>query len=340
MIVCAHAQAKQFGRDRKGNQRFRCLLCGKTWTVRAPKPLGTMRVPEADAKLALRLLTEGMSIRATERTTGINRNTLCKLVVLFGDACQRFLDNRMRGLTLTHLQFDEQWTYVYKKQSRLTTEERATCHDKGDIYLWTCVDQKTKLMPSFLIGKRSADNARRFLMDVAGRLIIPKPHASDAHAFALGTYKPVVQISADRFPAYPEAVDLAFGAHAKFGTIQKEYRNAKQIYTPSEMVGTKRTGIRGIGRREERTICTSHVERLNGTQRVFMKRLNRLTYCFSKKLQNLEGAFAMFAAYYNYCWQTRKPGKAGSKRPTPAMMNGLAGHVWSFDELFDAVLKP
>jgi hypothetical protein len=78
--------------------------------------------------------------------------------------------------------------------------------------------------------------------------------------------------------------------------------------------------------------------RLNGTQRLFMKRLNRLTLCFSKKLENLEAAFAMFAAWYNYCWQTRKPGKSGKKRPTAAMMAGLAGHVWSFDELFAAVL--
>ena len=51
-----------------------------------------------------------------------------------------------------------------------------------------------------------------------------------------------------------------------------------------------------------------------------------------------EAAFAMFAEWYNYIWQTRKPGKSGKKRPTAAMMAGLAGHVWSFDELFDAVL--
>ena len=87
------------------------------------------------------------------------------------------------------------------------------------------------------------------------------------------------------------------------------------IYTPSEMVGTKREGIRGIERRELRTICTSHVERLNGTQRVFMKRLNRLTLCFSKKLENLEAAFGMFAAYYNWCWRSRLPGKSGQRPP-------------------------
>jgi len=171
------------------------------------------------------------------------------------------------------------------------------------------------------------------------RLTLPNPHASDAHGFAAGGYMPIVQISTDGFAAYPEAVDLAFGPYVRFGTIIKEYRNAGMIYTPSEMVGTRRTGIRNIGRGGERTICTSHVERLNGTQRLFMKRLNRLTLAFSKKLRNLEAAFAMFAVYYNYCWQTRKPGKSGQKRGTAAMA-GLAGHVWSFDELFAACTQP
>jgi IS1 family transposase len=283
-----------------------------------------------------------MSIRPTERTTGVHRDTLCKLIVLFGTACRRFLDDRMRGLKLTHLQFDEQWTYVFKKQSRLSVIEKETSYDQGDIYLWTCVDQQTKLMPSFVIGKRSADNARRFMMDVSSRLLRPAPHTSDAHAFEKGGYRAIVQISTDGWAGYPEAVDLAFGPYAKYGTIIKEYRNASMIYTPSEMVGTKREGIRGIDKRSVRTICTSHVERLNGTQRLFMKRLNRLTYAFSKKLENLEAAFAMWAAYYNFCWQTRYPdksGKRGQKLPSAAMMANLTGHVWSFDELFDEALK-
>jgi hypothetical protein len=48
----------------------------------------------------------------------------------------------------------------------------------------------------------------------------------------------------------------------------------------------------------------------------------------------------MFAAYYNYCWRTRKPGKSGKKRRTAAMMAKLTDHLWGFDEFFDAVLKP
>jgi IS1 family transposase/transposase-like protein len=340
MIACGHPEFQRFGRNRNGSLRLRCKICGKTFTEAQDKPLGRMTVPVADAKMVLRLLVEGSSIRSAERLTGVHRDTICKLLVYFGEACRRFLDRRMQNLRLTYLQFDEQWTYVYKKQSRLTTTEREESSEQGDIYLWTCIDQKTKLLPSFLIGKRSADNARRFMMDVASRLPMPNPHASDAHAFKAGGYLAVVQISTDGFAAYPEAIDLAFGPYVRFGTIIKEYRNANIIYTPSEMVGTRRTGIRGIEGRQQRTICTSHVERLNGTQRLFLKRLNRLTLCFSKKLENLEAAFAIFAASYNFCWQTRKPGKSGKKRPTAAMMAGLAGHVWSFDELFASVLNP
>jgi hypothetical protein len=107
----------------------------------------------------------------------------------------------------------------------------------------------------------------------------------------------------------------------------KDYRNASMIYTPSEMVGTKRTGIRGISGRQERTICTSHVERKNLTVRTFMRRFTRLALGFSKKLENLEAAVDLHMAYYNFCW---RPGKM---RITPAMAAGVTERLWSFNAL-------
>jgi IS1 family transposase/transposase-like protein len=339
LATCDHSSFRTNGVDRHGNARFRCKLCGKTWVeVKPVKPLGDMRVSVDDAKLALRLLVEGNSVRGTSRITGLDKATLLKLTVLFGDACKRFMDREMRGLKLTHLEFDEQWSWVGRKQARLTMTERAESSDVGDVYIWTCIDKETKLMPAFMLGKRSADNARRFMMNVASRIVLPKPHESDDQSYTKPGYKAVVQVSTDGFQGYPEAVDLAFGPYVRYGTIIKDFRNASMIYTPSEMVGTKRTGRRNIGPRQERTITTSHVERLNGTQRLFLKRLNRLTYCFSKKLRNLDAAFGMFAVYYNYCWQTRRPGTSGKLRSTAAMMAGIAGHVWSFGEMFDRVM--
>jgi hypothetical protein len=38
-------------------------------------------------------------------------------------------------------------------------------------------------------------------------------------------------------------------------------------------------------------------------------------------------------------WQTPVAGKRGKKRPTAAMTAKPAGYVWSFAELFDAVLE-
>jgi hypothetical protein len=48
----------------------------------------------------------------------------------------------------------------------------------------------------------------------------------------------------------------------------------------------------------------------------------------------------MLTAWHKLCWHTRDPPESSQKRPTAAMMAGIAGHVWSFDELFETVLKP
>jgi hypothetical protein len=120
----------------------------------------------------------------------------------------------------------------------------------------------------------------------------------------------------------------------------KQYRNARMDYTPSEMVGTDRRPLKGDI--SPWSICTSHVERHNLTIRTFMKRFNRLSLGFSKKLENLAAATAMFMAYYNYCWRPRYPdqsGKPGKRRVTPAMAAKLTDHVWSFEELFETVLS-
>ena len=148
-----------------------------------------------------------------------------------------------------------------------------------------------------------------------------------------------MRLSTDAFAAYPEAVDLAFSPYVKYGTIEKDYRNADQPgrYAPPEMVGTERKGIFGINEQEERSICTSHVERHNLTIRTLMKRFTRLSLGFSKKLENLEAAVAMFLAYYNFCCWIRLP-EEGRNRLPAAMMAGVVDTVMSFEDLFDAVM--
>lgn len=292
--------------------------------------------------LVLRLLCEGCSIRAVSRVTRVEKKTVIRMLRRFGAACQAFLDDRLQGLNLRHIEVDEIWTFVGKKQARLTTEQKAECGTIGDVYLWTCLDADTKLLATYALGKRSADMARRLMVDLASRLTWPKPHESDAHAWQPGGYRTITQISTDGFAGYPEAVDLAFGPYAKYGVLIKNYRNANlpASYAPAEIVGTDRRVVTGDLSPWE--ICTSHVERHNLTIRTFMKRFARLSIAFSKKFECLAAAVAMFAAYYNFCWRTRYPddsGKAGRLRPTAAMMAGVTDRLWSFEDLYSAVIQ-
>jgi len=280
-----------------------------------------------DRILVLHHLVEGTSIRSTSRVTGINQRTILRLLVKFGDACRDFLDQQMRGLELHHLEVDEQWTFVAKKQGRLHDSQKDNPRI-GDQYLWLAIDMQTKLIPTFAIGKRSADNARRFMVDLANRIALPVPTDTGERVGI------IPQISTDGFNAYPEAVDLAFGAYCRYGQLIKDYRNAEQPgrYGPPELVGTDRREV--FGPIELDTICTSHAERVNLTTRTLMKRFTRLSLCFSKKLENLVAAVAMYMAYYNFCWQHKT-----LKGRTPAMVAGITGHPWSMEELFERVMQ-
>ena len=87
LATCQHESVKKHGKDYKGQQRFRCKLCGQTWVAERVKPLGDMQITMKQATDALHLLLEGMSIRAVSRFTGLNRNTIGELILTVGDNC-------------------------------------------------------------------------------------------------------------------------------------------------------------------------------------------------------------------------------------------------------------
>jgi hypothetical protein len=76
-------------------------------------------------------------------------------------------------------------------------------------------------------------------------------------------------------------------------------------------------------------VCTSHVERHNLTLRTFVKRMARLTCCFSKKWSNHEAMIGMFIMHYNYC---RTHGKL---KTTPAVASGIEQSKWSVREMIE-----
>ena len=84
-----------------------------------------------------------------------------------GDRLRGVMDRRFRNLTLTHLECDEIWTFVRKKQGRLT-EEEAVNPAVGDQYLFIAIDEETKFIPTFTLGKRTRETTELFADDLAG----------------------------------------------------------------------------------------------------------------------------------------------------------------------------
>jgi IS1 family transposase len=275
----------------------------------------------------LKLLVEGNSIRSTERITGVSRNAIMRLLVRFGNACREYLDANMTNLHLEHVEIDEIWTFVRKKQKQLQGFEIID-PELGDIYVFTALDQKTKLLASFAVGKRNHITTQALINDLSRRMVrAPKETGKDRPQF-----------STDGWASYPSTIRDAFGSTVRHGVLIKQYRNPESgRYAPPELTGTERIAVQNIN--DVTTICTSHVERNNLTLRTFMKRFTRLSMGFSKKLTNLAAAVALQVAYYNFCWRLRRPGKSGQLTPTPAMMAGLADTLWSIDDLYDAVMK-
>lgn len=275
----------------------------------------------------LKLLVEGNSIRSTERITGISRNAIMRLLVRFGDACREYLDLNLSNLHLEHVEIDEIWTFVRKKQRQLQGFEIID-PEIGDIYLFTAIDQKTKLLASFAIGKRTHQTTQALIDDLSRRMV--------RQPIEVGSDRP--QLSTDGWPSYPATIRDAFGSTVRHGILIKQYRNPESgRYAPPDLTGTERIAVQNIT--DVTTICTSHVERHNLTLRTFMKRFTRLSMGFSKKLSNLAAAAALQVAYYNFCWRLRRPGKSGQLTPTPAMMAGLTDTLWTLEDLYDAVMK-
>jgi IS1 family transposase len=254
-------------------------------------------------------LVEGCSIRSTVRMTGAAKNTVTKLLVDIGKVCVDYHDANVKGLSCKRIQCDEIWAFVYSKQKNVPDDKKGE-FGYGDVYTWTGMDADTKLMVSWLVGKRDASYGEVFMNDLANCL----------------THR--VQLTTDGHKAYLEAVESAFGGSIDYAMLIKLYGTPTEgevRYSPAVCTGTRTEVI--TGKPDAQYIGTSYVERQNLTMRMGMRRFTRLTNAFSKKVENLEHAVSLHFMYYNFVrvHQTLKT--------TPAVATGLTNRVWSIEDL-------
>jgi IS1 family transposase len=269
-----------------------------------------MNTLKKEKRLAvLSALVEGNSIRSASRITGVHKTTIMKVLNEAGNRCAEVLDTQMRDLPCKVIECDELWTFVGKKERKLNINEKIEGR-LGDQYIFVALDPETKLVPTFVIGKRDALTTHIFIQKIRDRV------------------KGRPQITTDGFKPYLAAIEQAFGGDIDYAVLVKNYEADNPgpgRYSPPAITNIDIIKISGFPKRER--ICTSYVERNNLTMRLSLKRLNRLTLAFSKKLENLKAAISIHFAYYNFCRVH------GTLRITPAMQAGLTDHIWSLEDI-------
>ena len=257
----------------------------------------------------IKALVEGNSLRSTSRMVGVSINTVTKLLVDLGTACEAFHDEHVRNVPAQRVQCDEIWTFCYARRENVPEELRGV-FGYGDLWTWVGQDADSKLVLSWHVGRRDAQTAYPFMHDLASRLTAR------------------VQLTTDGLHAYLEATDAAFGTEIDYARLIKVYGsdpNAERRYTPPVVVETKVQVVSGTPAIEH--ISTSYIERQNLQMRMSMRRFTRLTNGHSKKVENHEHALALHYVHYNFARQQR------TLQGTPAMAAGLTNHVWSVEEI-------
>src|SRR5450432_42687 len=239
-------EAVKAGKDRKGNQRFRCNQCKRRFAEMQERLLGNMYLTEDKAVLVLHLLLEGNSIRSIERITGVEKKTITSLLVLAGERCETLMRRRIKGIAVKDVEADEMWGFVkFKNRHKLNKE--ITDPQVGDAYTFVGIERNTKLILAWHLGERDMVHTEAF--------------TEKLNYATQGRF----QLTTDGFRPYENAVSYSLGTRVDYAMLIKVYGNndveGERKYSPPEVVETV-TKIM-IGDPDPSRICTSIVERSN-----------------------------------------------------------------------------
>jgi IS1 family transposase len=204
------------------------------------------------------------------------------------------------------------WGFIGKKERHCSVDDNP---EYGDVWRYCAIDSETKLVLACKCGKRTLETTTEFVQDVAIRM------------------RHRVHVSSDAMHSYIEAMERTFGADVDYGQCVKVYRHdaaqhPERKYSAPHFASAYRRPI--AGNPEMGLVSTSHVERLNATTRLHVKRLSRLTLAFSKKFENFQAAVGLHFAYYNFVKLHK------TLRCTPAMAAGIERDFWNIGQLVEA----
>jgi IS1 family transposase len=250
--------------------------------------------------------------------------------------------------------------FCEKKEAHCTPLEKLQ-DTYGDHWVWLSFDPVHKIIPAFVTGGISQENADQLLKETQrvndGSLRVffsdQRPHYTDAILKAFGQWvQPQRKGNRGRLPnPRREAPDDLL-----YAQVVKHRRKGRVVeVTYTVIFGTQEALEEYLEDSPVSSqINTSFVERQNGTMRQHNARFTRKTLCFSKEDYWLERQLYLSVAYYHLCLPhgglreeivppipTKGNGSPKKWRGvTPAMSIGVTDHVWTRKELLTFRLPP
>src|SRR5438552_5307081 len=279
--------------------------------------MANKRLRKDKQALVLAALCEGTPIEAVARMFKIGTNTITRVIRETGEAFADYMDVNFRDLPGIRIEMDEQWEYVGCQAGRLPKDDKT---ERGDYWLWCCVDADTKLVISHRVGKRDYWTGNTFVEDVRNRVRLP------------------VQIATDNFRSYPFHIRQHFGYEGySYGTETKIFGEPKLPDGTLARLG-RNEGVRRmqtaerkavVGSPDLESLTTSHIERAFLSVRQELKRFQRKGLGYSKDLAMHKAGVALHFGVYNF---VRRHHTLGT---TPAVAAGLEDKRWGLERVVE-----
>jgi len=322
----------------KARPRYRCKMCGKTFSAKAGTMFEGLRKPKTLIVIVVTLLAYGCPLQAIVQAFGLDERTVAKWRDRAGKHCQQVHQAVVQQgqLDLVQVQADE----IRVKGHKMIA------------WMGLAIMVSTRL---WLGGVVSLTRDR----SLADRLL----------AQVRACCQPVcaLLVSTDGWSAYPNSIRRAFREKVKetAGRGRACLRVWPQLWIAvvikrtekKRVVDITRKVVQGTLEQAQRLLeasCggtvlnTAFIERLNGTMRQRLASLTRQCRHAARRLTALESGMWLLGCTYNLCWphhelsrrEASAQGKRGEVLLTPAMASGLTNHVWSMWELLSYRVAP
>jgi transposase-like protein len=333
-IFCPNMDCPARGQSGQGNirghgktrPRFKCLLCGKTFSARAGTPFFRRRTDEAIITCVVTLVGNGCPIPAINAAFGFQAQTVREWVEASGEHCERVHhDQVVQPRDLGHVQADE---------IRLKTQA-------GVLWVAMALMVTTRLW----LGGAISPRRDRSLIE---RLV--------AVVAACATFGPLLFVT-DGLKTYIDVVRCAFrtrqtgtaGRPRLIGWEDLVIAQVVKQYAGRAVTGTLHRLVHGSVRMFLtllwstpgcQVLNTAFIERLNGTFRSRLAVFGRRTRVLARRVVTVEQGMYLVGTLYNFCCVHRSLRMADGQYRTPAMASEITDHVWTVSEVLHFRVPP